>query len=80
MDCNANGSDKCTSSGHTNDDHLFEDILHGRVVVFLDDVIIYSIIVEEYFKFLEKVFAYLYKHAFYCKVKKCSFLRKTTTF
>ena len=50
------------------------DLLDNRVVVFLDDVLIYSTMVEEHFKLLEKVFACLHKYEFYCKLKKCSFL------
>ena len=51
-----------------------------RVVVFLNDVLIYSTTVEEHFKLLEKVFTHLQKYEFYCKLKKCSFLQRTTTF
>ena len=60
--------------------NLFMDILDKELVVFLDDILIYSTTVKEHFKLLEKVFPCLYKHAFYCKLKKCSFLQKTTTF
>ena len=60
--------------------NLFMDKLDKKVVVFLDDIRIYSITVEEHFKLLEKVFAHLYKYKFYCKLKKCSFLQRTTTF
>ena len=57
--------------------NLFEDLLDNGIVVFLDDVLIYSTMVEKYFKLVEKVFAYLQKYEFYCKLKKCSFLRRT---
>ena len=60
--------------------NLFVDLLNKGVVVFLDDVLIYSMTMEGHFELLEKVFTCLYKHEFYCKLKKCSFLRKTTTF
>ena len=60
--------------------NLFMDMLDKGVVVFLDDVLIYITIVEEHFELLEKVFIYLYKYKFYCKLKKCSFLQRTTTF
>ena len=39
-------------------------MLDKGVVVFLDDVLIYSTIVEKHFKLLEKVFAHLYKYIF----------------
>ena len=60
--------------------NLFMDMLDKGVVVFLDDVLIYSKMVEEHFELLEKVCACLCKHKFYCKLNKCSFLRRTTTF
>ena len=60
--------------------NLFVDMLDKGVVVFLDNILIYSTIVEEQFKLLEKVFAYLHKYEYYCKLKKCSFLQRTTTF
>ena len=59
--------------------NLFVDMLDKEVVVFLDDVLIYSIMAEKHFELLEKVFVYLYKYEFYCKLKKCSFLLRTTT-
>ena len=55
-------------------------MLDKRVVVFLDNVFMYSIMVEEHFELLEKVFACLNKYKFYCKLKKYSFLWRTTTF
>ena len=60
--------------------NLFADMLDKGVIVFLDDVLIYSTMVEEHFELLEKVFACLCKYEFYCKLKKCSFLQWTTTF
>ena len=60
--------------------NLFEDMLDQVVVVFLNDVLIYSTTLEGHFKLLEKVFTCLWRYEFYCKLKKCSFLRWTTTF
>ena len=60
--------------------NFFVDMLDKGVVVFLDNVLIYSTMAEEHFELLEKVFAYLHKYNFYCKLKKCSFLQRTTTF
>ena len=56
------------------------NMLNQRVLALLDNILIYSNIVEEYFKLMNKVFTHLCKHVFYCKSKKCSFLEKTTTF
>ena len=80
MGCNANGSDKYTGNVHANNEYLFVDMLDEGIVVFPDNILIYSITSEEHFKLLEKVFTCLHKHAFYCKLKKCSFLCKTTSF
>ena len=57
--------------------NLFVDILDEGLVVFLYDILIYSNTAEESFK---KVFTHLYKHVFYCRLKKCTFLQNTTTF
>ena len=54
--------------------NLFVDMLDKGVVVFLDIKPMYSTIVKEHFELLEKVFVWLYKHTFYCKLKNHSFL------
>ena len=54
--------------------NLLMVLLDKIVVVFLDDILIYSTFVEEYFKLLEKVFTCLHEYVFYCKLKKCSLL------
>ena len=46
---------------------VFMDMLDKGVVVFLDDILIYSTMVEEHFELLEKVFAHLHKYKLYCK-------------
>ena len=55
-------------------------MLDQGLVVFLNNMLIYSTTSEGHFKLLEKVFACLQKFEFYCKLKKCSFLQWTTTF
>ena len=59
---------------------LFMDILDKGLVFFLDDILIYSAILEAHFELLEKVFSCSSKYRFYCKLKKCSFLLRITTF
>ena len=54
--------------------NLFADLLDKGVVVFLDDVLIYSNTLEEHFTLLHKVMERLRKYEFYCKLKKCNFL------
>ena len=54
--------------------NLFVDLLDKRVVFFLDDVLLYSTKMEKHFKLVQKVFTHFCKHAFYCNLKKLSFL------
>ena len=60
--------------------NLFMDMLDRGVVIFLDNMLIYSTVVEEHSELLEKVFTHLRKYKSYCKLKKCSFFQRTTTF
>ena len=55
--------------------NLFEGMLDQEVVVFLDDVLIYSTMSEGHFKLFEKLFTHLRRYEVYCKLKKCSFLQ-----
>ena len=45
--------------------NLFVDLLDNGVLIFLDDMLIHSIMEEQNFKLLEKVFAHLHKYEFY---------------
>ena len=45
--------------------NLFVDLLDNRVLIFLDDMLIHSIMEEQNFKLLEKVFAHLHKYELY---------------
>ena len=60
--------------------NLCVNILDKKIVVFLNNILIYSNIVEKYLELLKKVFTCLCKHIFYCMLKKCSDFQKTTTF
>ena len=59
---------------------LFADLLDQGVVVFLDDILIYSEDVTDHFCLLATVFDHLRKYEFFCKLKKCSFLKQKTSF
>ena len=50
------------------------------MAVFLDNILVYSGMVDKHFTLLEQVLAHLRQYTFYCKLKKCSFLRNSTTF
>ena len=60
--------------------NLFSDMLDSGMAVFLDDILVYSGTIEEHFMLLERVLVRLRQYTFYCKLKKCSFLRSSTTF
>ena len=58
---------------------LFADLLDQGVVVFLDDILIYSKDITDHFRLLATVFDRLRKYEFFCKLKKCSFLKQKTS-
>ena len=60
--------------------NLFSNMLDFGVMVFLDDILMYSHIVKEHFTLPEKVLAILHQYIFYCKLKKSSFLCNSTMF
>ena len=60
--------------------NLFINLLDRAIIVFLDDVLLYSHTRDEHVQLLRMVFTKLREHWFYCKLKKCSFFRTTTTF
>lgn len=51
---------------------VFFDLLDKGVLVYLDDILIYSRTVEEHKVLLDKVFALLKKYKLYVKEEKCS--------
>ena len=59
---------------------LFVDLLDQGIVIFLYDILIYSEDVTDHFQLLATVFARLCKYEFFCKLKKCLFLKKKTSF
>ena len=59
---------------------LFEDFLDQGVVIFLDNILIYSTMVKQHLNLLKKVFLRLQQYYYYCKLKKCLFLQPTISF
>lgn len=55
---------------------VFRDYLDKFVLVFLDDILIYSRNEEEHCKNLETVLKHLTKHRLYGKLSKCTFFQK----
>ena len=60
--------------------NLFSDMLDSGIAVFLDNIFMYSGMVDKHFMLLEQVLFCLHQYTFYCKLKKCSFLHNSTTF
>lgn len=52
---------------------VFFDILDKFVVVYLDDIMIYSKSEEEHAQHLKEVLERLRKHQLYAKISKCKF-------
>ena len=60
--------------------YLFINLLNRCIILFLDDILVYSHTRDEHVQLLHMVFDKLREHWFYCKLKKCSFFHMTTTF
>ncbi|CAH9055543.1 unnamed protein product [Cuscuta europaea] len=52
---------------------VFKDFLRKFVLVFFDDILVYSYIWEEHLLHLENVLSLLQKHQLFAKLSKCSF-------
>jgi hypothetical protein len=55
---------------------IFRNYLDKFVIVFLDDILIYSKSEEEHEKHLRMVLQVLREHQLYAKLSKCSFYKK----
>jgi hypothetical protein len=56
--------------------HIFRNYLDRFVIVFLDDILIYSKSKEEHEHHLRLVLQVLREHQLYAKLSKCSFYQK----
>nr|GEU33567.1 reverse transcriptase [Tanacetum cinerariifolium] len=52
---------------------IFRDVLRRFVLVFFDDILIYSSTLEEHYEHLRHVFSTLSEHRYYAKLSKCVF-------
>lgn len=55
---------------------LFALLLRKCVLVFMDDILIYSATLKEHLKHLEQVFTILQENQLYVKLSKCSFAQQ----
>ncbi|GBG60812.1 hypothetical protein CBR_g12550 [Chara braunii] len=59
---------------------IFRDILEQYVLVYLDDILVYSHTLEEHLRHLRDVLDRLHKHGFYAKLSKCRFAQHKVNF
>lgn len=59
---------------------IFHEDLDKFVVVYLDDIVVYSSTLEEHVGHLKTVFELLKKNHLYVKEEKCSFAQERITF
>ncbi|XP_042969094.1 uncharacterized protein LOC122301779 [Carya illinoinensis] len=55
---------------------IFKPLLRKFVLVFFDDILVYSRTIEEHKQHLEKVLTILEEHHFFIKATKCAFMEK----
>ncbi|KAG1679012.1 hypothetical protein FOA52_013076 [Chlamydomonas sp. UWO 241] len=60
--------------------HILRDTLDRSVVVYLDDILIFSRTKEEHLKHLTEVLEILRRHKLYTRLSKCEFGKRQTTF
>ena len=60
--------------------NCFQDLLDTCVVVFLDDILIFSKTMEDHERDIQKVLERLCRNKFYAKLKKCEFFKSSVTF
>ena len=60
---------------------IFSELINeGSVVVYLDDILIYSKDLEEHRQLVQRVFAILQENHLFLKPQKCEFERSTTKY
>uniref|UniRef100_A0A388LZJ8 Reverse transcriptase n=1 Tax=Chara braunii TaxID=69332 RepID=A0A388LZJ8_CHABU len=59
---------------------IFRDILEEYVLVYLDDILVYSHTLEDHLRHLRDVLQRLRKHGFYAKLSKCRFAQRKVDF
>ncbi|GBG59668.1 hypothetical protein CBR_g49933 [Chara braunii] len=59
---------------------IFRDILEQYVLVYLDDILVYSRTLEEHLRHLRDVLDHLRRHGFYARLSKCRFAQHKVNF
>ena len=60
--------------------NTFFDLLNRGVLVYFDDILVYSKTIEEHIQLLDKVFALFAKYKLYLKESKCSLFMQRVNF
>ena len=60
--------------------NLFSDMLDSGIMVFLDNILVYSCMVKEHFTLIDMVLVCLYQVYILLQANKCSFLHNSTIF
>ena len=60
--------------------NIFSNLLDICVVIYLDDILIYSNNMSEYYWHIKEVLKCLYKAGLYTKVEKCKFYSKSVEY
>lgn len=53
--------------------HVFQPLLRKCVIVFFDDILVYSTTLDDHSRHLSNVLALLHEHKFFVKLSKCTF-------
>ena len=61
-------------------EYVLRDYIGKSVIVFIDDILVFSESLEEHEKHLKEVLEKMKQHKLYLKPKKCEFFRKTVAF
>lgn len=69
--CNAPATFQCVMNS------ILQPCLRRSVLVFMDDILVYSHSLEAHVQHLHEVFSLLRKHCFFVKASKCSFARRS---
>lgn len=59
---------------------VFQPPLEKFVIVYLDDIVIYSKTLDEHVQYLRQIFQVLRKNELYIKKEKCEFAKQEVTF
>ncbi|GBG63148.1 hypothetical protein CBR_g36917 [Chara braunii] len=65
---------------HTMMNDIFRGILEEYVLIYLDDILVYSRILEDHIRHIRDVLQRLRKHDFYAKLSKCRFAQRKVNF